>query len=86
MINLGDLVKCRDLGQKVGLVVDKKISNEGLANSYHTRHVLSTYPYVYYVYFSGIGKSGPYHESDLSLQQSSHFYKHDSIDSQERVD
>lgn len=69
MFNVGDLVKCRDQGQKIGLVVDRKISNEGLTISMHTSHLLSSYSRVYYVYFSGCGRSGPYHETDLFLQQ-----------------
>jgi len=71
MINVGDLVRCRkDTVSRIGLVVDKKISNEGVNVSMHTKHLLSTYPKVYYVFFSGTGKSGPYHETDLILQQS----------------
>ena len=65
-IRVGDLVK---LGQKLGLVVDQKISNEGLNSSMHVRHILSTYPQVYYVLFPGEGRSGPYHETDLKIQQ-----------------
>ena len=69
MISIGDLVKCRGQGQKIGLVLDKKISNEGLTTSMHTKHLLSSYSKVYYIYFSGLGKVGPYYETDLMLQQ-----------------
>lgn len=71
-IEVGDLVQCRNHGKKLGLVVDRKISNQGLINSKHAQHLLDVYQKVYYVYFSGEGKLGPYHESDLSLQQSGH--------------
>lgn len=68
-LNIGDLVKCRTHGQKIGIVVDKRLSNEGLTNSMHTRHLIKTYPLVYYIYFSGEGKLGPYHETEVSIQQ-----------------
>jgi hypothetical protein len=70
-IDIGDLVKCRG-GTKVGLVVDKKPSNEGLDLSMHVRHLIDRYPNVYYVYFSEEGKTGPFHKADLTLQQSCH--------------
>ena len=63
-------MRCRNHGQKLGVVIDKKISNEGLINSMHVRHMLNSYPQVYYVFFSEEGKTGPYHETDLTLQQS----------------
>lgn len=70
-INVGDLVQCNRLkGQKVGLVVDKRLSNSGLANSMHVRHMLNSYGNIYYVYFSDEGKQGPFYETDLNLQQS----------------
>ena len=75
MINIGDLVRCRSLDQKVGLVVDKRISDEGVNISMHTKHLLGNYPRVYYVFFAGVGKMGPYHETDLILQQS-HSFNH----------
>lgn len=61
---------CREHGQKVGIVVDKKPCNEGLTKSVHTRHILNTYQNVYYVFFSGEGRWGPFHATDLTLQQS----------------
>ena len=70
MIDVGDLVNCRDYGQRIGLVVDKRMSNEGLECSMHTRHLLNIYSKVYYVFFSGLGRTGPHHEADLVLQQS----------------
>lgn len=71
-INIGDLVRCNKNDRKLGLVVDRKLSNQGLVSSKHVQHLLKCYQSVYYVYFSGEGKLGPYHESDLSLQQSCH--------------
>jgi hypothetical protein len=68
-MNVGDLVRSRFDRGKVGIVVEKKMSNEGLTKSMHTQHIISVYPLVYYVCFSGEGKSGPYMESDLVLQQ-----------------
>lgn len=68
-MNIGDLVHSRLNYNKVGIVVDKKIANEGLTKSIHARHIINSLPLVYYVYFSGEGKSGPYMESDLILQQ-----------------
>ena len=70
-IKVGDLVRCDKNDKKLGLVVDRKLANQ-LASSKHVQHLLQCYQNVYYVYFSGEGKSGPYHESDLSLQQSCH--------------
>ena len=69
-IEVGDLVRRRGFDPKVGIVVDKRISNEGLTSSMHVRHMINSYPRVFYVYFSGEGKVGPYHETDLYLQQS----------------
>lgn len=68
--NIGDLVTCRSHGEKIGLIVDKRISNEGVSFSMHTRHVLNLYPSVYYIFFSGEGKTGPYLESELKLYHS----------------
>ena len=69
-INVGDLVQCRKKGYKVGLVIDKRMPNDGLSSSRHVRHMLNSYSSVYYVYFSGEGKLGPFYEADLKLQQS----------------
>lgn len=70
-IKIGDLVKCRDINQQIGIVIDKRISNEGLVSSMHVRHMINNcYPQVYYVYFSDGEKAGPFHEADLFLQQS----------------
>lgn len=69
-IRIGDLVKCRGHGQKIGIVVDRKHSNSGLANSMHVRHMINVLPQVYYVFFSEEGKVGPIYETDLTLQQS----------------
>lgn len=69
-VKIGDLVKCRGHGHKVGLVVDQKYSNGGLDNSMHVRHMINSYPLVYYVFFSDEGKVGPIHETDVALQQS----------------
>lgn len=69
-IEVGDLVRCRSRGQKVGLVVDRKISNDGLSKSMHVRHLLSSYPLLYYVFFSDEGKAGPFYATDLTLQRS----------------
>lgn len=68
-MNIGDLVKRRFNNDKVGIIVDKRISNDGLTTSFHARHIINNYPPVYYVYFSGEGKTGPHMESDLVLQQ-----------------
>lgn len=68
-MNIGDLVKSRLNNDKVGIVVDKRIANDGLTSSFHARHIINNYPLVYYVYFSGEGKTGPHMESDLVLQQ-----------------
>lgn len=65
---IGDLVGCRSHDHKIGLVVDKRISNEGLNISMHVRHILSNYKQVYYVFFSDLGKTGPHLEDDLYLQ------------------
>lgn len=64
-ISIGDLVHCRDHGQKVGLVIYEKHANEGLSCSKHTQHIMSNMPTVYYVFFSGEGKTGPYHRSEI---------------------
>jgi hypothetical protein len=69
-IKIGDLVNCRNHDKKLGLVVEKKPSNEGLTHSKHVQHLINVYQNVYYVYFCDEGKTGPHHESDLSLQQS----------------
>lgn len=70
-IKIGDLVKRRDANQQIGIVINKRISNEGLVSSLHVRHMIkSCYPQVYYVYFSDGESSGPFHEADLFLQQS----------------
>ena len=66
-IEIGDLVKCKDK-QLVGIVVNKRLSNQGLTNSMHVRHILGVYPNVYYVYINGIF-TGPHLECDLMLQQ-----------------
>lgn len=68
-MNVGDLVRSRINNDKVGIVVDKRLANEGLTTSVHTQHIIKNYPLVYYVYFSGEGKTGPHMESDLVLQQ-----------------
>lgn len=68
-MNIGDLVRSRFNRGKVGIVVEKKMPNEGLTTSLHTQHIISVYPLVYYVCFTGEGKTGPYMESDLVLQQ-----------------
>lgn len=65
---IGDLVCCRTLDHKVGLVVAKKMSNEGLNISMHAQHILNSYKQVYYVFFSELGKTGPHLEDDLFLQ------------------
>lgn len=65
MISIGDLVQCRNRGSQLGVVVDKKLPNENLAGSMHVRHLLNVYDYVYYVYFSEAGKTGPYHIEDI---------------------
>jgi hypothetical protein len=70
LINVGDLVQCRPRGPQIGLVVDKKLPNDGLIDSMHVRHMLNSYASVYYVYFSGEGKLGPFYEAELKLQQS----------------
>lgn len=69
-IDIGDLVVCRAKSLKVGVVIDKRLSNDGLSRSMHAQHLLQNYPKVYYVYFPDEGRIGPIHESDLSLQQS----------------
>jgi hypothetical protein len=56
-------------GQKVGIVVDRRLPSEGLNSSMHVRHMIGVYPQVYYVFFSGEGTAGPYYEGDLTLQQ-----------------
>jgi hypothetical protein len=67
---IGDLVKCKSQEQRLGLVVDKKMPNEGLDISAHVKHLMGVYKKVYYVYFSGLGRRGPFHETDLVLAQS----------------
>lgn len=52
----------------MGVVVESRPPVQGLA-SVHMRHVLSSYPQVYYVYFSGGERSGPYHVTELRLKQ-----------------
>lgn len=69
MISVGDLVQCRNMGEKVGVVVDKKLPNENLTMSVHTKHLLNVYDYLYYVYFSELGKLGPYHVGEITLKQ-----------------
>lgn len=83
---IGDLVTCRSKGSKVGIVVDRKISCGGLSMSEHVKHMLSIYPHVYYVYFSGEGKTGPYHETEVLLQQSLDQRQHSSVHPEKRID
>lgn len=68
-IRVGDLVTCRQLGDKLGLVVAKKMANEGLDFSAHTRHLIGSYANVYYVFLSGVGTVGPYRADEVNLQQ-----------------
>ena len=70
-IRLGDLVKCRTIrDSSVGIVVKEHMPNQGL-DSAHVRHIQSSYPHVYYVYFSDVGRvDGPYQASDITVQQS----------------
>jgi hypothetical protein len=68
-INIGDLVKCRTHDKKIGIIVDKRPSIEGMNVSMHVQHIVKMYPSVYYIYFSGEGKKGPYHAGDIILQQ-----------------
>lgn len=68
-INVGDLVKCSSRQDKLGVVIDRKISNEGLLDSMHTRHIVDVYPQVYYVYICGEGRVGPLHAAEVTLQQ-----------------
>ena len=68
-IGIGDLVKCRGRDHKVGIVVEKKMSNEGLNGSMHVRHMLNVYPKVFYVFYDDEGRVGPIHESEVRLQQ-----------------
>lgn len=77
-ISLGDLVKLRNSAD-LGIVVDVKPCNEGL-DSAHISHVRKVYPSVFYVYFSKLGKRGPYYEADLSLYQSAYQTEHASTD------
>jgi hypothetical protein len=56
------------MDHKIGLIVAKKMSNEGLTISKHAQHILNSYKQVYYVFFSGLGKTGPHLEDDLFLQ------------------
>ena len=83
-INIGDLVRCRSHGKKIGIIVDKRLSNQGLDTSMHVRHIVKMYPSVYYIYFSGEGKVGPYYAGDIILQQN---FKEDraSIDESSEV-
>lgn len=57
-------------GMNVGVVIEKNCSNQGLATSAHTRHLLKLYHDVYYVLFPNEGRLGPYNASELSLVQS----------------
>lgn len=68
-IDVGDLVKCASRQDKLGVVIDRKIANEGLQSSMHTRHIVDVYPQVYYVYICGEGRVGPLHATEVSLQQ-----------------
>lgn len=68
-MNIGDLVRSRINDSKVGIVVDKKLANEGLAKSVHASHIINSFLLVYYVYFSGEGRTGPHMRSELILQQ-----------------
>jgi hypothetical protein len=68
-ISIGDLVISKIHRKKLGIVVDKKVSNEGLISSMHVRHMINIYPQVFYVYFSDEGRVGPIHQTDLTLQQ-----------------
>lgn len=67
-ICVGDLVERRRDG-KIGVVVDARPPNQGL-NSLHVQHMLSSYHDVYYVLFSEEGKQGPFHFTELRLEQS----------------
>lgn len=68
-IRIGDLVVSKIHRKKMGIVVDKRIANEGLTSSRHVSHMINIYPQVFYVYFSDEGRVGPIHQTDLSLQQ-----------------
>lgn len=77
-IGVGDLVKCRGRDHKVGIVIEKKISNEGLNRSMHVSHMLNVYPKVFYVFYDDEGRVGPIHETEVRLQQ--HHTTSSSID------
>lgn len=64
-ISIGDLVKYKKSEKGIGIVVDKRLSNQGLLTSEHVRHILDVYPHVYYVYFSDVGRLGPFNEVEL---------------------
>lgn len=73
-VDIGDLVRCKGHGLKLGLVINKKLSNEGLLKSMHVKHMIANYPCVYYVYFSDLGTQGPFHASELDL--ASNLFQH----------
>lgn len=71
-IKLGDLVQRRNPTEanSLGIVIDKRIANEGANKSEHMKHIVETCMRVCYVFFIDEGVSGPFHESDLVVKQS----------------
>ena len=67
-IGVGDLVECRNNSQKVGIVVERKTSNNGFISA-HAQKIMSNCPFVYYVFFSEEGCKGPFHNAELALKQ-----------------
>jgi len=66
-IEIGDLVSPKNNSEKIGIVV-KKSSVNSAAISQHTKNILSGL-FVYYVYFSNEGFSGPFYSNELKLTQ-----------------
>lgn len=66
-MQIGDLVQSKQDG-RLGVVIDSKPTVDGLFSD-HMRHVVNCYPNVYYVLFPHIGRIGPFHCTELRLQQ-----------------
>jgi hypothetical protein len=67
-LEVGDMVQSRSHG-KVGVVIRSRPSNGNLTDSLHAHHLVSSYPQVYYVFFSeDEPEAGPFYSDDLHLK------------------
>ena len=71
-IDVGDLVSIKHHAESencLGIVVKKFNSNQGIEKSIHVKHIVDSFPPVFYVCSVDGNYQGPFLRSDLSLQQ-----------------